>query len=70
MSTITFGNSTFVFINIHFYDFTNEQTSHVANTISHHAHLATLDPLGYFVVVAGDLNFRFADKPILKIPEF
>ena len=35
-----------------------------------HQAKAALDPLNYVVAIAGDLNIRYADKPILKIPEF
>ena len=36
----------------------------------HHANLAAQEPLAYFVIIVGDFNFRYPDKPVMSIPDF
>ena len=47
-----------------------EQINNIRDRLQHHANLAAQEPLAYFVIIVGDFNFRFADKPIISVPDF
>ena len=50
--------------------FSKTDVDTLASYIDFHQQRAALDPLNYVVAIAGDMNIRYADKPILKIPAF
>ena len=62
---ITDNDQHFYHINIHFFGLTPLQIKNISNRIEHLQELAKHDPMRIAVFVAGDLNLRFADKPIL-----
>ena len=62
---ITDNNKHYFHINIHFFGLTPLQIKHISCRIEHLQEQAKHDPLRVAVIVAGDLNLRFADKPIV-----
>ena len=69
MSRIEDNGNTFILLNVHLHGLSLPQANDIADCLRNHAHMASLDPTGYFVSVLGDFNFRYDDKPILPIPD-
>ena len=66
ISLISDGNKTTTFVNMHFYNFSQHETSIVQNFINTQNDIARQDPINHHVIVVGDMNFRYSDKPLLN----
>jgi len=55
----------FYHINIHFFGLTPQHIKRISERIEQLQELAKQDPLHVFIFVAGDLNLRFPDKPLV-----
>ena len=55
----------FYHINIHFFGLTPQHIKRISERTEQLQELARHDPLPVFIFVAGDLNLRFADKPLV-----
>ena len=70
LSTLVDKRCTFLVYNIHFYQLTKADLQKVNESLSRSFDLARAQPLKYCVLVGGDFNFDFPDKPAVRLPHY